>query len=116
MSPALYGRRSSKVTPPRSESGGGIREYTCRCTRGRVERFALQPLNSGFGIRESRFAINISAYSAHRSYRPDQSRRKGMTTSFTHCATALVMAALASATALADPIPPGGQSDRLKVI
>ena len=35
---------------------------------------------------------------------------------FTRCATALVMVALASANALADPIPPGGQSDRLKVI
>jgi len=34
----------------------------------------------------------------------------------TRCATALVVAALASANALADPIPPGGQADRLKVI
>src|SRR4030095_783760 len=58
----------------------------------------------------------ILAYSPYRSYRPDQSRRKGMSTWFTRCATALVMAALASATALADPIPPGGQGDRLKVI
>ena len=39
-----------------------------------------------------------------------------MSTWFTRCATALVMAALPSANALADPIPPGGQGDRLKVI
>ena len=38
-----------------------------------------------------------------------------MSTWFTRCATALVMVALAS-NALADPIPPGGQGDRLKVI
>ena len=39
-----------------------------------------------------------------------------MSTWFTRCATALVVAAIASANALADPIPPGGQGDRLKVI
>jgi len=39
-----------------------------------------------------------------------------MSTWFTRCAAALGMAALASANALADPIPPGGQGDRLKVI
>ena len=39
-----------------------------------------------------------------------------MSTWLTRCATALVMAALASGNALADPIPPGGQGDRLKVI
>ena len=39
-----------------------------------------------------------------------------MSTWFTRCATALVVAALASASALADPIPPGGQGDRLKVV
>src|SRR4029079_13373349 len=46
-----------------------------------------------------------------------RSRRKGMKTSFIRCAcaTALVIAALVS-NALADPIPSGGQADRLKVI
>ena len=39
-----------------------------------------------------------------------------MTTCFTRCAIAVMMAALASTNALADPIPPGGQGDRLKVI
>jgi len=39
-----------------------------------------------------------------------------MTTWFIRCAIALVIFALASTNALADPIPPGGQADRLKVI
>src|SRR5207253_7402850 len=39
-----------------------------------------------------------------------------MSTWFTRCATALVMTAFASAGAFADPIPPGWQGDRLKVI
>src|SRR6185369_9246751 len=72
--------------------------------------------------REATFVVQtsggsiISAYRVHRSYRPDQSRRKGMTTWFIRCAIALVIFALASTNALADPIPPGGQADRLKVI
>ena len=39
-----------------------------------------------------------------------------MSTWSTRCAIAIVMASLASLNALADPIPPGGQADRLKVI